>query len=363
MPRIVPAINQNQQKQETKASYRWIYTLFGPTTVHLKHELYIWISLSILSASSLQSLYRNSFGSKAGDQIYCLLAATWLARHLILRYVYTNDISTIRSPTFLGVINHWLSSLVVAGQYFDRSDLNVVAKNVGVANVENNNNNNNNNNSVANNNDQVNIGSSIFSLPSVCYTLQYIRVSLIDPLGKLTGQSNFLENAILVGNRSNYLSIYNFIHGMLSHPTAQRIGQYGPPLQLILSASVFATCIFYLQNDTNTASSQSEIGEGLHMFALTMQPANRNDRSYYTTRDAVAGIGDITAKGAYEPLQTPSWYQVFFLMSCISTMLSIFFYGRISFPIPDLVAGTNVLKAVRNEARGTTGVSTEYTQA
>eukprot|EP00547_Thalassionema_nitzschioides_P003992 CAMPEP_0194204038 /NCGR_PEP_ID=MMETSP0156-20130528/3660_1 /TAXON_ID=33649 /ORGANISM="Thalassionema nitzschioides, Strain L26-B" /LENGTH=320 /DNA_ID=CAMNT_0038929941 /DNA_START=864 /DNA_END=1826 /DNA_ORIENTATION=+ len=36
-------------------------------------------------------------------------------------------------------------------------------------------------------------------------------------------------------------------------------------------------------------------------------------------------------------------------------MLSIFFYGRISFPIPDLVAGTNVLKAVRNEARGTSG--------
>eukprot|EP00546_Thalassionema_frauenfeldii_P022209 CAMPEP_0178906160 /NCGR_PEP_ID=MMETSP0786-20121207/6673_1 /TAXON_ID=186022 /ORGANISM="Thalassionema frauenfeldii, Strain CCMP 1798" /LENGTH=362 /DNA_ID=CAMNT_0020577841 /DNA_START=692 /DNA_END=1780 /DNA_ORIENTATION=+ len=81
-----------------------------------------------------------------------------------------------------------------------------------------------------------------------------------------------------------------------------------------------------------------------------MQPTTRHDGSY-TTRD----VGGQMSTGAYEAVRKPSWYQVLFLISCAGTMLSILFYGRISFPIPDLVAGTNVLKAVRNEARGTSG--------
>jgi hypothetical protein len=55
----------------------------------------------------------------------------------------------------------------------------------------------------------------------------------------------------------------------------------------------------------------------------------------------------------YSPTERPTWSRIFSLMLCGTTMACILVYGRITLPIPDLVAGSNVLKAVRLEARGT----------
>ena len=49
--------------------------------------------------------------------------------------------------------------------------------------------------------------------------------------------------------------------------------------------------------------------------------------------------------------QAPSWISLILLVTSLGTVLSLFFYGRVLFPIPEFVAGTNVLKAIRAESR------------
>jgi hypothetical protein len=94
----------------------------------------------------------------------------------------------------------------------------------------------------------------------------------------------------------------------------------------------------------------------LDLFSITMQPTSRQDGSYTTN-----GYGDILPHGAYGFLVRPSWHRLAFFMISGTTMLCIIIYARISFPIADLVAGTNVLKALRSEAKGTSGVSNANT--
>ncbi|KAL7534236.1 hypothetical protein ACHAXR_008188 [Thalassiosira sp. AJA248-18] len=47
----------------------------------------------------------------------------------------------------------------------------------------------------------------------------------------------------------------------------------------------------------------------------------------------------------------PSWVSLMFLVISFGTASSLLFYGRVMLPIPEFVAGTNVLKAIRAETR------------
>eukprot|EP00986_Skeletonema_menzelii_P017106 scaffold17501_cov120-Skeletonema_menzelii.AAC.1 len=49
--------------------------------------------------------------------------------------------------------------------------------------------------------------------------------------------------------------------------------------------------------------------------------------------------------------ERPSWISLILLVISLGTVQSLFFYGRLLFPIPEFVAGTNVLKAIRAESR------------
>mmetsp|Transcript_1669 Transcript_1669/g.3559 ORF Transcript_1669/g.3559 Transcript_1669/m.3559 type:complete len:882 (+) Transcript_1669:125-2770(+) len=53
-------------------------------------------------------------------------------------------------------------------------------------------------------------------------------------------------------------------------------------------------------------------------------------------------------------VQPPSWVSLMFLVISFGTASSLLFYGRVMLPIPEFVAGTNVLKAIRAET-GTIG--------
>ena len=296
---------------------KWLYMLRGPTTLHLEHEFALWISLSILTVSSLQALYRNSFGF-AGDFIFIMLVVLWLARHMILRYIYTTDVSTTRSPTLMGVIAHWLTSIAAAGQYFDRSDVHVVARHVGIAHVE----------------DVLN-PTSPFALTSLSYTIHFFRAYLLDPLLRLFRYPKFLKAPLL---------FFHSFQEILAHPAVQRLAFYGPPLQLMISFGIGALCIFFLQPEPPPRVTWT--------YPISMQriPGQDGLHTPYASND-------IDPQNAYQPLHPPSWGRVFFFICSIGTILSVLCYGRISFPIPDLVAGTNVLKALRHEARGPSAVS------
>jgi len=49
--------------------------------------------------------------------------------------------------------------------------------------------------------------------------------------------------------------------------------------------------------------------------------------------------------------EPPSWVSLMFLVISFGTASSLLFYGRVMLPIPEFVAGTNVLKAIRAETR------------
>jgi len=54
-------------------------------------------------------------------------------------------------------------------------------------------------------------------------------------------------------------------------------------------------------------------------------------------------------------VQPPSWVSLMFLVISFGTGSSLLFYGRVMLPIPEFVAGTNVLKAIRAETGTITG--------
>lgn len=56
-------------------------------------------------------------------------------------------------------------------------------------------------------------------------------------------------------------------------------------------------------------------------------------------------------------VEPPSWVSLLFLVITFGTTSSLFLYGRIMLPIPEFVAGTNVLKAIREETRIIGGVA------
>jgi hypothetical protein len=63
-------------------------------------------------------------------------------------------------------------------------------------------------------------------------------------------------------------------------------------------------------------------------------------------------------------VEPPSWVSLMFLVVTFGTASSLFLYGRVMLPIPEFVAGTNVLKAIRAETRilgGATGGGTGKT--
>jgi hypothetical protein len=310
-----------------RSKREWTYRFFGPTTLHLKHEFYLWLSLSILSISSLQSVYRKSFGL-SGDYFYCILASLWLSRHLLLRCLCTRDTSTLRSPTLTGIIVHWITSLVMVGQYLDRPDAAVVAKHAGTTlhGIED--------------------DTPTFSvIPSLTYTILFLKMSIWYPLLHATTQGN---QSIVRSQRRHSRERSGKHNEQVA--TTQQINHpwiavqyprlvlfwhnHGLRIQPMMVILVFVSIIWNLIFTPHTQSLT---------YASTM--ASSITASDYTDTE-------IGAYGVYEPLKPISWARIFFLMSCASTLSSIIAYGRITLPIPDLVAGSNVIKAVRNEVRG-----------
>jgi hypothetical protein len=137
------------------------------------------------------------------------------------------------------------------------------------------------------------------------------------------------------------LSFFNSFKETLWHPALQRLAYYGPPLQLVAASAAFGFFgAFFFQEETPFRRMESH--------AIAMQPG--------INQDNMISDGNVDPEGAYDPLSPPSWTRVLVYISCTGTVLSVWFFLRISFPIPDLVAGMNVLKALRSEGKGASGV-------
>lgn len=110
---------------ELKAPRSWLarvgsrvaYKTFGPTTVHLDHEVCLLVTATCLTSASLFSLYKLSFGS-ALDFFYLLISTLWLSRHFFHRLLCTTDVSTSLSGWTHNLRWIWIT-ITSGGQYFD----------------------------------------------------------------------------------------------------------------------------------------------------------------------------------------------------------------------------------------------------
>jgi hypothetical protein len=274
--------------------------LLGSTTIHLQHEFFLLLSLCMLTASSLAGIYRRSFGT-VGDVLYILLSSGWLSRHVFFRYLYTTNTTSTKSRNFYGVVVHWITKISVAGQYFDAPDFNVVNRGLGISQVD----------------DVLNPSNQI-SFPNVTFAVSLLRLYVMDPLLRLVGRSSFP------------LDFNGSFQNLKSHQVFQKISQSIPPIQMMVAIFSFGFCLYFFQGK----------GGILEVIRFSMSLSLGESEP-----------SEILSKGTYEPMLPASWIRTCLYMSFGPTILSILFYGRIFFPIPDLVAGTNVLKSIRNEAK------------
>lgn len=327
------------------------YRIFGPTTIHLRQELCLWISLILLTVSTMEALYGEISWSSYDFQ-FLLLVALWLSRHLFIRWLVTSDNSTNRSPTLVGVLAHWITSLFMAGQYFDRPNPKAVAKYLGTHQV-----------------DDSRRGAatlSSFFHPSILFTWQMLKVWIIYPtlkakehvLNRIVDQGTEVPEKKLSSKRNN-VSHNNHsgskrssrkgggkgerertksgsIHVKVNKAYSYWIkfwNSYGPPLQMMITISTTAYYVWGLLFTENTDEES---------HALTMNTRAENDYD---------PLEHVMPYGTYRKLERPKWSQVLFLMSFAGVILTILMFGRVVSPIGELASGGNVLKAVRNESK------------
>ena len=342
-------IEPHSKRQRERVSYRWL----GPTTIHLQHEFYLLVSLSLLTISSLQALYKNTFGLM-GDIFFVLLSSLWLARYPIIRWLCTWDNSTNRRPTLTGVIAHWISSYFVAGQYFDRPNRHIVSKQIGTPSSDD-------------GRGAQRFTLSSFLIPSVLYTWRMLKVWIWFPLYEIY---EFLlrlldqnDQSASPSTRHSSAKLVQPRRGEQQRPGSQRHlhpyvttaysylskfwAIYGTPLQMIIPV---VTSTFYIWHLVFAATGPTQTS---HALTMNTRSGQSQDFNNYDTKPY----------GAYKKLEIPSWSDVLFYLSFGGTLISILLYGRTILPFADLVAGNNVLKAVRNEAKllgsqSSSGVST-----
>ena len=75
----------------------WMRDVCGPTTVHLRHEGYLLLSLGMLTAAAFQSVYGEEFGTR-GDYTFLFFTVVWLSRYILIRWLCTWDPSTSANP-------------------------------------------------------------------------------------------------------------------------------------------------------------------------------------------------------------------------------------------------------------------------
>jgi hypothetical protein len=237
----------------------------------------------------------------------------------------------------------------MAGQYFDRPAPTVLAKQSGSSFPH-----------ADNNSRGSNHASQSLIIPSWTYTVQLFLVWCWYPLIQARDNLEYFANRIIElaelppyygespatattssqassssSNKSYFETHYPRLHYVYQR-LCKLLASHGLPIQLMIPAAVMAWYLAQLMLVSSSTPGSTTSYQRLLSVKLSSFPTDADEIKPY---------------GAYQRLEQPPWWQVLLYISCWTTLASILFYGRIVLPIPDLVAGVNVLKAVRNEAR------------
>ena len=140
--------------------------------------------------------------------------------------------------------------------------------------------------------------------------------------------------------------------------TLEKVWDACPPAQLVIA--IVATIIlvsgwlfslggynWLVGNTTGTTGLEYEsVESNVPVFGGTYHQGNPKNEPFYYWRYQSPFQAPATFDNEH-----PSWISLMLLVISLGTVLSLFFYGRVLLPIPEFVAGTNVLKAIRAESR------------
>ena len=372
-------------------SYRW----WGPTCRQLHLEGALWLSLIFLTLATLQTQQqqqqsRSLFGWTGGDYIYLLGTMVWLSRYLVLRY-WAYAPRSGKGPTLWGLIASFVGSHVLGGGQIWDIPPHTIARHSIVGS--------------SGSSQQYSVATP--TLPNaVRYLIHWLTLRLWFPLCRgleafgvgstlwrwhyaIRHTSWDLGGGDSISRRwifANRLGSFFLGGGMGSgggsmtpgsggntsvtrgksyitrlRYTLQRWGQslssfvvaYIPSMGFQLVVLVAAFYIFELHHlYSGTITSPVDSLATTTWFVSTYrrllglpEPVTRH---FMLSENEKATW---VPYGAYRNITRPEWSQVFFYMTLFPTLVSLFYYCRIALPIPDQVAGGNVVQDVRTEVR------------
>ncbi|VEU42764.1 unnamed protein product [Pseudo-nitzschia multistriata] len=355
------------------------YRLFGPTTVHLRHETYLIISLALLEYASIRDLRFAAF------------VTVWLSRNLVVRWLLTaHDTRTSVSEWSLpfvikyyrfqfnpleNVIN-FITTTVLAGQTFDRPNPHVVAKFIGTNHMlndlmaENNLGNLNSNNPSRNNNRRGGNSSSShhshyygnsskknhYDLVCDWCKRTFYKIKELSPSSLAVASSEaYWTNLMRSCGPSPQLVLQLFtllfLYFCWNFPLSENGGgivryfttiytDVAQVLRDIYNIAVNRNVIYYhygRHDDSN--------GPLVTNHALIMETLKDSGSAMGYSGDIA--IDNTKAIGQYQHSFSPTWIDLWYYIIVCGTCLSMALYGRILLPIPDLVAGSCVLSSFR----------------
>lgn len=151
----------------------------------------------------------------------------------------------------------------------------------------------------------------------------------------------------------------------------QKLWEASPSSQLVvfMSTTIFLICgwlftlggyDWLLGNSTRTNGvDYNTVQSNIPNFAGNSNPNQQHTTGNQGHSHYWRNQSPFPAPAAFN-VEPPSWVSLMFLVISFGTTASLLLYGRVLLPIPEFVAGTNVLKAIRAETRlsaGGAGVS------
>ena len=161
-----------------------------------------------------------------------------------------------------------------------------------------------------------------------------------------------LSSSLLVSPPTRARKYLSYVNSFLSKAWTQ----YGPPLQMLIPIASLAFLVWYKlhEEDTELISSARAL-HGMYgnrrQHALTLNSFTGSSSSDFHRESS----DTIQPYGSYKRLEPPSWTSILYYLCASSLACTIVLYGRVILPLPDLIVGASVLKAIRNESRSHSG--------
>ncbi|KAL9190779.1 hypothetical protein ACHAXT_000485 [Thalassiosira profunda] len=144
--------------------------------------------------------------------------------------------------------------------------------------------------------------------------------------------------------------------------TLQKVWEHIPSSQMLVAllATMFLICgwlfslggyVWLVGNSTGTSGMEYQsVESSIPNFAANPNLTPNANQPENSQANYWRNQSPFPAPATFD-VQPPSWVSLMFLVITFGTGASLLFYGRILLPIPEFVAGTNVLKAIRTETK------------